>query len=196
MAANRRSTRSPAISLPRPEIESLRIKAMAGRDGARPKVCSGSIASIRPSADYFRCSPNRGHSEARRHVSKVPNTDSFSAAKLRVSHQRHVHLGKDQNGRHIAGICNFQVNSIFKANRKLALSQCRSRQAADLVLTKVVHATCVDRRLWAHSFSDRRLWAHSFSDRRLWAALHGWELRMQLDCYNSLRLRCRCSWIR
>jgi hypothetical protein len=31
-----------------------------------------------------------------------------------------------------------------------------------------VHATCVNRREWAHSFLHRRLWA----------ALPGWELRI------------------
>jgi len=123
------------------------------------------------------------------------NTDSCSAAKLRECHQRHVHLWI-RMGDTSPAVAMFSSEQHFNGQQKIGSKLVSVSASCRACTNTVVHATCVDRRLWAHSFSHRRLWrAHSFSGRRLWASLHGWELRMKPDCYNSLRFGCRCSWI-
>jgi hypothetical protein len=72
----------------------------------------------------------------------------------------------------------FSSEQHFKRQQKIGSNLGSISASCRACANKVVHATCVNRRLWAHSFSYRRLWAHSFSYRRLWAALHGWELRI------------------
>jgi hypothetical protein len=75
----------------------------------------------------------------------------------------------------------FSSEQHFKGQQKIGSNLVSISASCRACTNKVVHATCVDRRLWAHSFSDRRLWAHSFSDRRLWAHSFSdrrWELRI------------------